>query len=64
MLEANQNIVNMCQLFDKIFSPQFKSAIVKKLRQISIQPESMIDYSQEFDSHKNQYLTFIEDGEV
>ncbi|CAD8149984.1 unnamed protein product [Paramecium pentaurelia] len=64
MVEANSVVLNNCSLFKKNFSYEFKKALVKKIRTVSIQPENIIDYSTEPDAYQNNYLTFIESGEV
>ncbi|CAD8057941.1 unnamed protein product [Paramecium sonneborni] len=64
MVEANSVVLNNCSLFKNNFSHEFKKALVKKIRTVSIQPENIIDYSTEPDAYQNAYLTFIEQGEV
>ncbi|CAD8055062.1 unnamed protein product [Paramecium sonneborni] len=64
MVEANSVVLNNCSLFKNNFSQEFKKALVKKIRSISIQPENIIDYSTEPDAYQNAYLTFVESGEV
>ncbi|CAD8140691.1 unnamed protein product [Paramecium octaurelia] len=64
MLEANSIILNSCDMFSKFLSPAFTKALVNKIRYLDVQPENIVDFSDQPDSHQNYYLTFIEIGTI
>ncbi|CAD8048639.1 unnamed protein product [Paramecium primaurelia] len=64
MLEANSIILNSCDMFSKFLSPGFTKALVNKIRYLDVQPENIVDFQDQPDSHQNYYLAFIEIGTI
>ncbi|CAD8052125.1 unnamed protein product [Paramecium primaurelia] len=64
MLEANSIILNSCDMFSKFLSPGFTKALVNKIRYLDVQPENIVDFTDQPDSYQNYYLAFIEIGTI
>ncbi|CAD8058871.1 unnamed protein product [Paramecium sonneborni] len=64
MLEANSIILNSCDMFSKFLSPAFTKALVNKIRYLDVQPENLVEFSEQPDSYQNYYLAFIELGTI